>query len=139
MTELLNLRQDHNEPVRRFCAKAAAQARNCDLTMICAMAACGAKVDITEFVLKHVVINGLADADVRKDVFRTPDLDKKSLADTVAIIEAGETAGRAIVTPGEAGPMGNPHRDSCGLGHRDQKTAMSNDKTFTQNSQLQVL
>jgi hypothetical protein len=49
-----------------------AKARNCDLTTVCPEAACGAKVDITEFVLKHVVINSLADTEVRKDVFRTP-------------------------------------------------------------------
>jgi hypothetical protein len=128
MTELLSLKQDHGEPVRRFYAKGAAMARNCDLTTVCPEAACGAKVDITEFVLKHVVINGLANTEVRKDVFCTPELDKKSLVDTVAIIEAGETTSRAIISPGEAGPIGNPKRDSCGLGHRDNKNAMSDDK-----------
>jgi hypothetical protein len=77
-------------------------------------------VDNTEFVLKHMVLTGLADMEVRKDVFRTPGLDKKSLADTVAIIEAGETADRAIFGPGEAGPTGNPKRDSRGLSHWDE-------------------
>jgi hypothetical protein len=128
MTELLNLKQDHNEPIRRFSAKAVAKARNCDLSTVCPEVVCGAKVDITEFILKHMVINGLADTEVRKDVFHTPDLGKKLLADMVAIIEAGETASRAIISPSKAGPIGNPRRDSCGLGYRDNKPAVPDDK-----------
>jgi hypothetical protein len=124
----LNLKQDYNEPVRRFYARAAALARNCNLTTVCPEAVCGANVDITEFILKHVVINGLADTEVRKDMFCTPDLDNKSLVDTVAIIEAGETAGRAIIGTGEAGPIGNPRRDGRGAGHRDFKGATPDDK-----------
>jgi hypothetical protein len=86
------------------------------------------KVDITEFILKHVVINSLSDTKVRKDVLRTSDLDQKSLAETVAIIEVGETASRAIVNPSKVGPIGNPRRDSCGQGHRDNKPMVPDDK-----------
>jgi hypothetical protein len=128
MTELLDLRQDHNEPVRRFCARAAAQARNCNMTMGCSLEACTAKVDITNIILKHVVIKGLSDPDIRRDNLRTPDLDDKSLTETLAIIEVGETASRALVDPSEAGQVGNPGRDSRSQGHRDYRPTATDDK-----------
>jgi hypothetical protein len=86
MAELLSLKQDLGEPVRRFYARVVAMAKELDLTTVCPEAACGATVDITDFVIKHVVINGLADTEARKDVFHTPGLNKVSSASTVTTI-----------------------------------------------------
>ena len=90
ITELLNIRQAEEETVRKYKSRIDAVARNCGLEVACSHACCvdKAKVQFADIVTKHVMVNGLYDEDTRKDVLGTASLDEKTLADTVAIIEA---------------------------------------------------
>ena len=45
---------------------------------------------------KHVLINGIHDVEIRKEVLGTADLDEKSLMETVGIVENKETALRSM-------------------------------------------
>merc|ERR1712020_803105 len=98
ITELLNIRQTEDETVRKYKSRIDAVARNCGLEVACSHACCTgkAKVQFADIVTKHVMVNGLYDEDTRKDVLGTASLDEKTLADTVAIIEAKETALRSM-------------------------------------------
>ena len=47
-------------------------------------------------MVKDVLISGLADEDIKRDVLGLPDLDSKSLEDTVSFVEAKEMARDAL-------------------------------------------
>ena len=50
--------------------------------------------------MKLVLLNGLADDEIRKEVLGTPDIDGASLSDTVRLVDSKETAARAMVAEG---------------------------------------
>ena len=94
--ELIRLAQDHDEPIRQFVARVKGVSRSCKLTVKCTRAGCDTDVDFADGVVKMVVLNGLASEDVAREVLATPDLDDKSLAETIKIIEGRERADRSI-------------------------------------------
>ena len=107
ITELLRTRQAEGEPVLKFQSNVNAIARNCNLVVPCIHQCCidenKANIPFTDIVVKHVVINGLHDVDIRREVLGTVDLDNKSLAETIGIIESKETALRSMSDQSTAG------------------------------------
>ena len=98
VTDLLNIRQSEDEPVRKFKSRIDAVARNCGLEVACTHPCCATKgkISFAEVVAKHVLVNGLHDVDIRKEVLGTAGLDDKSLMETVGIVENKETALRSM-------------------------------------------
>ena len=98
VTDLLNIRQSEEEPVRKFKSRIDAVARNCGLDVACTHTCCAAKAKISfaDVVAKHVLINGIHDVEIRKEVLGTAGLDDKSLMETVGIVENKETALRSM-------------------------------------------
>ena len=101
-TNLLSLRQDHGQPVRTFAAKVRGLAQICSFTKQCSRDGCDQIVDFTDDIVKHVVISGLVDGDIKRDVLGLSDLDHKSLTDTITIIENKEMALRATTVGAQA-------------------------------------
>jgi len=95
--EFLALHQDHGQPIRSFAAKVKGKAQTCAFNKDCSH--CHHSVDYTDEMVKYVVISGISDEDIKKEVLGISDLDTKSLNDTVATIENKEMASRAILTP----------------------------------------
>ena len=93
-TELFSLCQDHSEPVRSFVARVKGKARSCKLVKKCS--ACEEQVDFSDRVVKVVVLNGLCDEDVKREVLGDSGLDDKSLEDTVKLVEAEEVGLRSV-------------------------------------------
>ena len=93
-TKLLTLKQDSGQLIREFYANVKAQAATCDFTVKCTQPCCINKppVDYTSLVVKDILICGLSDTDIRKDVLEWPDLDQKSTTDLVGFIEGKETS-----------------------------------------------
>ncbi|KAK7072278.1 hypothetical protein SK128_009210, partial [Halocaridina rubra] len=48
-------------------------------------------------IVKLVLLNGLADDEIRKEVLGTTEIDTKTLNDSVALVDSKETAVRAMV------------------------------------------
>eukprot|EP00111_Clytia_hemisphaerica_P012758 TCONS_00037534-protein len=94
--ELLALHQDHGQPIRSFAAKVKGKAQTCAFNKDCSNY--NHSVDYTDEMVKYVVISGIADEDIKKEVLGFPDLDTKSLSDTIATIENKEIASRAIIS-----------------------------------------
>ena len=92
-TELFSMKQDHSEPVRSFAARQKGKARSCKLSQKCTN--CDATVDFSDRVVKTVMLNGLCNEDVRKEVLGDSGLDEKSLEDTIKLVEAKEAALRS--------------------------------------------
>ena len=59
-----------------------------------------AQIDYTDDIVKLVLLDGIADEDISKNVLRTTDIDSRSLGDTVALIDGMETAARAMAADG---------------------------------------
>ena len=80
-----------------------------------------AKISFADVVVKHVLINGIHDEDIRKEVLGSAGLDEKSLMDTLGIVENKETALRSM--PG--GRAGG--RSDALSSYRGQKKIEKND------------
>jgi hypothetical protein len=94
--DLLATKQDHGENARAFYAKVRGKASTCKYSIECTKAECNQVIDFTDVMVKDVVISGLVDEDVKKDVLGWTDLDDKSLEDTVSFVEAKEMARDAL-------------------------------------------
>ena len=94
--ELLGAKQDHGEAARSFYAKVKGKAATCSYSITCSGEGCTQVNDFTDVMVKDVVISGLVDEDVKKEVLGWSDLDNKTLDQTVAFIEAKEMARDAL-------------------------------------------
>ena len=95
-TELLSIKQEHAEPIRQFHARAWGKARSCILRKTCDCG-CNKEVDYSDHLIKMVVLNGIYDEDIRKEVLGMTTLDDLNLNDTVGLIETKECASRSVL------------------------------------------
>ena len=94
-SEVLNLTQDSNELVRSFFSRIQGKAATCNFFTKCTATCCAADppaVDFSQDVIKYILVNGLADAEIRRDILSWKELDSSSLSDTIAYIESKEMA-----------------------------------------------
>ena len=70
-----------------FADRTQAVARNCGLHTPCPTAGCASQaalfVTFTDIIVKAVILNGLYNMEIRRDVLGTSGLDDKPLADTI--------------------------------------------------------
>ena len=72
--QLHNMRQDHDETIRSFCARARGQAGVCKFTINCPN--CHTVVNYTDNVLCDVLTRGLADSELQLDLLADKKQDK---------------------------------------------------------------
>ena len=94
--EFLATKQDHGEKVRIFFARVKGKAATCAYIVTCSSEICTQVIDFTDIMVKDVLIAGLVDEEIRKEVLGWADLDSKSLKETVSFIEAKEMARNAL-------------------------------------------
>ena len=92
-TELLQLHQERDEAFRAFASRVRGKAETCAFDTTCE---CGKSVDYTDHVIRDVLINGLSDADIRREVLGTADILSKPISDVIALVETKEMARNAI-------------------------------------------
>ena len=107
-TNLLALKQSHGETFREFYANVKAAAATCDFRVTCRHECCANKcaIDYTSSVVKDVLIAGIADADIRKDVLAWAELDSKDDKGVMAFVEAKEIAQAAWTGAQSSGTAG---------------------------------
>ena len=88
-TELLQLRQVRDEPFREFTARVRGKAETCAFTAKCE---CGKSVDYTNHAIIDVLLNGIYDTDIRREVLGTKDILKKPVNDVISLVENKEMA-----------------------------------------------
>ena len=98
--QLLASKQAPGETIREFYANVRAAAAICKFEVRCKQTCCASDdkedmVDYTDMVIKDVLIAGIYDADIRKDILSTADLDKKDDKEVVRLVEAKEIAYKA--------------------------------------------
>ncbi|KAK2563731.1 Uncharacterized protein P5673_012717 [Acropora cervicornis] len=92
-TELLQLRQERDEPFRAFTAPVRGKAETCAFTTICE---CGKNVDYTDHVIRDVLLNGISDPDIRREVLGTTNILQTPVNDVIALVENKEMARNAL-------------------------------------------
>ena len=92
-TELLQLQQECDEPFRAFAAKVRGKAETCEFTAECE---CGKEVDYTNHSIRDVLLNGIYDPDIRREVLGTKNILKTSVNDVIALVENKEMARNAL-------------------------------------------
>ena len=105
-TQLLErVTQDHGERVQQFVSRIKGLASVCQWSVkgSCKGATCTA--DFTDTIVKLVTIKGLADEAIKKEILGTPDIDSKTLLETVALIDSKEIAARAMTSSGPGTPQ----------------------------------
>ena len=94
ITELMSMKQSHGEAIQGFVARITAKANISDLSVKCET--CDKGVSFADILSKYVMLNGLADVEILRDILGTSDIDSKTLNETTALIEAKEKAARAL-------------------------------------------
>ena len=98
--DLWRMRQDEGESVRKYYARVKELASQCQLTVACTNAGCRLRnppyISYCDEIVKQVVISGIADKDIKKEVLGVAGIDGKNLAETLAVIEDKETAARSV-------------------------------------------
>ena len=105
-TELFSLRQDRGQPIRSFAANVKGKAHTCSFSKKCGIQTCGNEVDYSEDIVKHILLSGIVDEEIKREVLGLPDLDTKSLNETISLIESKEMAARAM-SASLSGPAAN--------------------------------
>ena len=96
-SELLNLSQDVGELSRAFLSRVQGKAATCNFTVGCEEACCNTNeqakpVNFTPIVVKYVLVNGLADAEIRREILGWKNLDSATLVETISFLEQKEMA-----------------------------------------------
>ena len=92
-TELFGMKQDHGETVLAFSSRALGKARNCKFTVACAH---GDPHDYCEDMVKHIILAGMHDEEIKRKVLSADSIDDKTLNETIALIEMEEMASRSM-------------------------------------------
>ena len=101
------MRQDHTEPVRHFAARIKGKAINGKFgkNVTCSREGCeqSTAVDFTDDIVKMVLLAGLSDDDVKREVLANEKLENMSLEQTISTVEIREQALRLLnKTPANA-------------------------------------
>jgi hypothetical protein len=96
-SELLQLHQAPDEQFRAFAARAQGKAETCSFTTD-TRCSCGVLVvtDYTEEMTRDVLLDGIADTDIRRKTLGTAAIHKQPIADIIAMIESKEMARNAL-------------------------------------------
>ena len=95
-SELLQLLQSRDESFRTFTARVRGKAETCAFNTKCN---CGKEVNFTDHVIKDVLLNGLYDPDIRREVSGAADILSKPINDVIALFENKEKARNALPSP----------------------------------------
>ena len=87
----MNLHQDHNEPFRTFATRVRSKAETCNFTTV-SECDCGKSnvTSYTEEAIKDVMLAGVGDDDIRREVLSTEDILSRSSFDIISFIESKE-------------------------------------------------
>ena len=111
-TELLQMHQSHEEPVRTFAARVRGKAETCGfITSIECPHGSPMHADYTEEVIRDVLLAGICDLDIRRDALSMTGILEKSVNDVVSIIEGREMARNATPVPSSVAALSTYKRD----------------------------
>ena len=98
-SELLDLKQMREEPFRSFASRVRGKAETCEF-QIDHKCPCGLtnSVDYTDHTMRDVLVAGIYDSDIRRDILGVEGIIAKSVNGVVSLVEGREMARRCQVT-----------------------------------------
>ena len=105
-SELAGMRQDSDEPFRTFATHVQGKAEACefktDFNGTCSNCSTthAGQIYYTDEVVRDVLINGIADVDIRREALSADGMQKKPINEVIAFIESKETARNANSSSG---------------------------------------
>ena len=94
-SELLQLRQARDETFRAFAARVRGKAETCAFATTCE---CGLRADYTHHAIRDVLLNGISDPDIQREVLGTKDILLTPVNDVISLVEGKEMARNALPT-----------------------------------------
>lgn len=99
-SDVIQMKQGHTEPVRHFAARVKGKAMNGKFRkkVTCGKSGCteSTMADFTDEIVKMVILTGLGDDDVKKEVLANDKLEDMSLEQTIGLVEMREQALRSL-------------------------------------------
>jgi len=105
--ELMTMRQDRGEQFRTFSARVRGKAETCDYKTKCQ---CSNDVDFTDSIIRDVLIAGIEDTDIRREVLGMKDILNTPVNAIVAMVEWKEMARNALPIPPSASVSSSSYR-----------------------------
>ena len=96
-TELMRLTQDNDEPFRTFATRVRGKAETCSFKTL-VQCSCNATIcaEYTEEVIKDVMLAGISDIDIQREILGIQEIQKKSGNDIISLVESREMGRHAI-------------------------------------------
>ena len=121
-SDLLSIRQCDGESIRTFFARIKGKAATCAYTADCTAPTCTQSVDFTDIIVKDVLISGLAEDEIKREVLGWAGLDESSMEETVSFIETKEMAREALNRHSSTNAISS-YRQNRKSGKRDPEKA----------------
>ena len=120
---LLSTKQESGQTFRQFYANVRAAASTCGFSVRCPQTCCSLRqqngqpaphppVDYSPMVIKDILIAGIEDQEILKDVLGMADLDAKTDKDIVKFVEEKEIARNALASSGSASALSGSNKSS---------------------------
>ena len=93
--ELVQMKQDRGETFRTFAARVRGKAETCSYTTKCS---CNSTVNFTDIIMRDVLIAGISDLDIRRDILGTDAILQRPVNDVISLVESKEMARNALPT-----------------------------------------
>ena len=104
--ELVRMQQERDESFRAFAARVRGKAETCAYITKCT---CLREVDFTNSITRDVLIAGIADLDIRREVLGTSGILERTVNDVISLVESKDMARNAL--PSSASDISSFKRD----------------------------
>ena len=91
--ELVRMQQERDESFRAFAARVRGKAETCAYITKCT---CLREVDFTDSIIRDVLIAGIAELDIRREVLGTSAILERAANDVISLVEGKEMARNAL-------------------------------------------
>ena len=106
-SEALQCKQKQGETFRHFSTSVRGAVTDCDFVVPCPHATNGLRcatagctgVDYTDSVVRDILLAGIYDTDIRRDVLSDPSMASRAINDIISVIEGKESARDAVSAP----------------------------------------
>ena len=95
-TELMNMSQQRDEQFRIFASRVRGKAETCNYKTRCS---CNNIIDFTDSIIRDILIAGIEDSDIRREVLGVKDILDTPINDIISLVESKEMARDALPLP----------------------------------------
>ncbi len=97
--ELVRMQQERDESFRAFAARVRGKAKTCAYITTCT---CLRKVDFIDSIIRDVLMGGIADLDIRREVLGTSVILERAVNDVISLVESKEMVRNALPSSASA-------------------------------------